>query len=114
MKHPKIPKHIREIYNPSKREWMRWLRFRRKAIAAAEKGHEAFMEYFRSCEKSKCQKSSIASHGMYPGSGSFNSHLEMFEWAWFSMRICFQGVSVDLSIETRDSGTTSIAYTNDF
>ena len=114
MKRRLIPNYIQELYNPTAKEWWRWMRFRRKAIAAAQEGHDAFEAYYKKCAKAKCRKSTFTRCGMYAGSSSSTDELEMFEWAWFSRRVCFQGVSISLSIEGRDSDIRDLAYTNNF
>lgn len=111
----KPPKFIRELYHPSAREWLRWLRFRRKVEAIAKQGHAALNDYFEAC--AKCRRVSTGrshSSGLYAGSGSSTSSLEMFEWASFSRRVCFQGVSISASVETHDGDIRTLAETNDW
>lgn len=115
MKTPRIPKFIRELYNPSMRDWLRWLRFRRNVIALARQGHDALEDYYLRCAKNRrIPRSGFTRSGMYPGSGSSSSDLEIFPWAWFIRSICFQGVSIHLSCDRHDSDMVSIASTNDF
>lgn len=115
MKRPRIPKFIRELYNPSMKEWLRWLRFRRKAIELAKQGHDQFEEYYHKCAKHRhTSTSGFVRSGMYPGSGSSTKELEIFPWAWFSRRVCFQGVAIDVTVDCHDSDIRSIAYTNDY
>jgi hypothetical protein len=113
--HPRPPKFIREYYNPTAREWLRWLRFKRKVIAIAKQGHSALEDYWNACAKSRrLSTGGFVRCGMAPGSGSSCRTLEMFPWAWFDRSISFQGVMLTLSCDRHDSDIASIVSTNDF
>jgi hypothetical protein len=115
MKAPKIPKFFREYYNPTAREWLRWLRFKRRVIDLAAEGHSALYQYYEACAKDRrlatCGRSSS---GMYPGSGSSSCEIAVFEWAWLARSESFQGTMIDLTCDAHDSDIRTIASTNDF
>lgn len=111
----KPPKFIRELYHPSAREWLRWLRFRRKAIAIAAQGHDAFLAYYQACAKNRrTPTGGFVRSGMYAGSGSSSGTLEMFEWSSFTCHDSFQGTSLSVDCEGRDSDIRTVAETNDY
>ena len=115
MKHPKIPKFIRELYNPTIKEWLRWLRFKRKVQEIAEQGHNALRDYYDACAKDRrVSTGSFRRSGMSPGSSSSRDSLEMFGWAYFSRGESFQGTTLGVSFETSNGDDRYIADTNDF
>lgn len=111
----RIPKFIRELYHPTAREWLRWLRFKRKVIAIAEQGHAALWDYYQACAKDRrVSTSGFRRSGMYAGSSSSSDSLEMFEWASFTRRDSFQGTDLSVSCENHDGDFPTIASTNDW
>jgi hypothetical protein len=115
MKPTRIPKFIRERYNPTAREWLRWLRFRKKVISLANQDFCALYVYFKACAKNRrTPKGGCIRSGMYPGSGSSSRELEMFPWAWFTYSVCFQGESIMLTCDSHNYDIPTLAYANNF
>ena len=109
------PKFIRELFHPSARDWLRWIRFRRKVIALGKEGFTPLYDYFIACAKDRRVSTCGSSRsGLYPGSSSSGLTLEMFEWATFSMRDSFQGTDISVSVDTHDGDLRTIASANDF
>lgn len=109
----KIPKFIRELYNPHARQWLRWLRFRRRVKQLEREGFDALYQYYEACAKSRrIPKSSGVSCGLHSNSSSYT--LDVFPWASFCREESFQGTSLSVSVDTHDSDIRSIVYLNDW
>jgi len=112
MKAPRIPKFIREIYEPTPQQWLRWLRFKSKAIAIAAKGHDDFSDYYHACGKGCTNRTGYNFAGMHSSSSSTTLHL--FPWARFCRSRSFEGTSFTVTCETYDSDLHTIAETDNY
>ena len=112
MKTPRIPKFIREIFDPAPQQWLRWLRFQRKAIALAAKGHDALAEYYDTCAKGCKNRTGYNFAGMHSSSSSTSLHL--FPWASFCRSRSFQGTSLTVTCETHDGDLRNVAETDNY
>lgn len=108
----RIPRFIRDLYNPTPRQWLRWLRFRRRVLQLARQGFAALYQYFDSCAKGRFPKSTGVSCGLHSSSSS--TSLELFPWATFTRGESFQGTDLSVSVDTHDSDIRSIVYLNDW
>jgi hypothetical protein len=103
------PRHLREVYTITPRDWLRWLRFRRKVIAIAKQGFGPLDAYFSRCKKDRrVSTSGFSRTGGHSSTSSVS--LDLFEWASFTRRSHeYLGVSISLSCELRNSDFRTIA-----
>lgn len=104
----KIPKYIRELYAPTMRQWMRWLRFRQRVKGMT---FDALHAYFTACSKGM-EVGRHVSCGLH--STSSRRSLPIFPWASFDMSDSFQGTMLSVTMETHDSDLRDIVCADNF
>lgn len=109
---PTIPKWIRNDYNPSMRQWMRWLRLKRRVKTLCADGFDAMQAFFNACEKDRrLHRSGFTRYSLHSSSSS--TRLEFFPWAEVTRTHHeYLGTTISLDVETHDCDTRTVAEVN--